>query len=224
MNLTDPVAWGAAACAAMAIIGWPRSDRLMCTLSALLRPRPVDSSVHGRSLLGGSGAGIGRSAGGGRARWWSKTTSAALDADPPDEIDVAATLDLVALALRTGCGVVEAVGDVARGSPERVSHQLSTVVAGVGWGLGWSRAWALVPDVWAPARRAMVLAAEAGASPADPLVRAADGLREARSRRLELNAARLGVRIVLPLGMVFLPAFVMLTVVPLVLALAGEVM
>ncbi len=212
MNLANPMAWSAAACVAVAFIGWPRSDHLASTRSALLRPRPADAATRGRSRWGG------------RAGWWSKTTPPASAADPPDEIEVAATLDLVALALSTGCGVAEAVGDVARGSPERVSRQLSTVVAGVGWGLGWSRAWALVPDVWAPARRAMVLAAEAGASPADPLVRAADGLREARSRRLEVNAARLGVRIVLPLGMVFLPAFVMLTVVPLVLALAGEVM
>jgi len=34
----------------------------------------------------------------------------------------------------------------------------------------------------------------------------------------------LGVRIVLPLGLVFLPAFVLTTVVPIVLALAHQVL
>jgi len=36
--------------------------------------------------------------------------------------------------------------------------------------------------------------------------------------------ATLGIRIVLPLGLAFLPAFVLTTVVPVVLALANQVL
>ena len=45
-----------------------------------------------------------------------------------------------------------------------------------------------------------------------------------RQQRLEVATATLGVRIVLPLGLLFLPAFLLTTVVPIVLALARQVL
>lgn len=80
-----------------------------------------------------------------------------------------------------------------------------------------------VDDAWAPARRAMALADAAGVAPSAALRAAAADLRATQLQEMELAAARLGVTIVLPLGLAFLPAFVLLTVVPLVVALAGEV-
>jgi pilus assembly protein TadC len=68
------------------------------------------------------------------------------------------------------------------------------------------------------------MAAAAGVPPAEVLVRAAAEVRRAEQQRLELATATLGVRIVLPLGLAFLPAFVLTTVVPIVLALANQVL
>jgi pilus assembly protein TadC len=68
------------------------------------------------------------------------------------------------------------------------------------------------------------MAATAGVPPADVLARAAEEVRRAEQQRLEVATATLGVRIVLPLGLVFLPAFVLTTVVPIVLALAHQVL
>ncbi|HEX2706134.1 MAG TPA: hypothetical protein VHM65_10275 [Candidatus Lustribacter sp.] len=42
--------------------------------------------------------------------------------------------------------------------------------------------------------------------------------------RADEAAARLGVRLVLPLGLAFLPAFGLTTVVPIVVALAGQLL
>ena len=87
----------------------------------------------------------------------------------------------------------------------------------------WSVAWGAVGADWARARRAMALADAAGAAPSLALRRAAAQVRADQLQQLELAAARLGVAIVLPLGLAFLPAFVLLTVVPLVIAIAADV-
>ncbi len=69
----------------------------------------------------------------------------------------------------------------------------------------------------------MALADAAGVAPSVALRRAAADVRADQVQALELAAARVGVAIVLPLGLAFLPAFVLLTVIPLVVSLAGEV-
>lgn len=140
---------------------------------------------------------------------------------PPD---VAAALDLLALVSASGGGVVEALQRVAEVSPDPVRADLSTVVAAQAWGVDSAHAWSLVPDAWAPAARSLTLAATAGVPPSGILVRAAADCRAAYAEALDTALARLGVRLVLPLGLAFLPAFVLLTVVPLVVALAGQLM
>lgn len=137
---------------------------------------------------------------------------------------MSACLELLALALRSGCSVTEAVERVARSTPGVAGAELAAVAAAAQWGLPWSQAWALASPCWAPARMAFVLSEEVGVGPAGPVARAAADVREAHAQRMELAAARLGVRIVLPLGLAYLPAFVLLTVVPLVLALAADLL
>jgi pilus assembly protein TadC len=56
------------------------------------------------------------------------------------------------------------------------------------------------------------------------LLRAADDLHLGELERLEVAAAKVAVRLVLPLGLVLLPAFVLTTVVPIVVALARQVL
>jgi pilus assembly protein TadC len=56
------------------------------------------------------------------------------------------------------------------------------------------------------------------------VVRAAADLRAARREQAELAAARLGVRLVLPLGLAILPGFVLLAVVPIILGLATSLL
>lgn len=135
----------------------------------------------------------------------------------------AAALELLALALSAGGGLVDAVEAVGRTSTGRVRDDLGVVSAAVRWGMPWPIAWDAVGPQWAPARRAMALADAAGVAPAGALRRAAADVRADQVQALELAAARVGVAIVLPLGLAFLPAFVLLTVIPLVVSLAGEV-
>jgi pilus assembly protein TadC len=56
------------------------------------------------------------------------------------------------------------------------------------------------------------------------LGRLADDLRAARAARAEAGAQRLGVLVVLPLGLCFLPAFLLTGVVPVIVAVLGDVL
>ncbi|MGZ4626768.1 MAG: type II secretion system F family protein [Kineosporiaceae bacterium] len=75
--------------------------------------------------------------------------------------------------------------------------------------------WAAVLD------DALLVARDSGLAPGPVLTSAAADERRRDAARQRVDAARLGVRVVLPTGLCLLPAFVLLSVVPLVLALLG---
>jgi tight adherence protein B len=66
---------------------------------------------------------------------------------------------------------------------------------------------------------ALTLARDAGVGPAPLLLAAAEDERRETAAAARAAAARLGVRVVLPAGLCLLPAFILLTVVPLLLGL-----
>jgi pilus assembly protein TadC len=152
----------------------------------------------------------------------------AKDADlgrgPVPAAEVAGVIELLALTLRGGAGLVEAMEAVATRVGGPLGMHLRTVSAAGRWGVDDAAAWASVPSAWQPAARALRMAARAGVPPAHALIGAAEEVRRAEQQRLEVATATLGVRIVLPLGLVFLPAFILTTVVPVVLALARQVL
>lgn len=137
-----------------------------------------------------------------------------------DVLSAAAAMDLIALALTSGVPLVAAVDAVATESGPTVRRHLRQVVAALRWGVDESRAWDGLPDVWRPAGQALALAGVAGVPPGALLRRAATDIRRAEQRRIEEATGRLSVMVVLPLGLCFLPAFALLTVVPVVATLA----
>jgi hypothetical protein len=191
-------------------------------------------SVHSARVLASSRSGAwagqdreGAGSGGGRGAG----TDAGVGADaeprvvrPAPVAEVAGVIDLLALTLRSGAGLVEAMEAVSARVGGQLGLHLRTVAAASRWGVEDATAWASVPSAWQPAARALRMAASAGVPPADALAGAADEVRRAERQRLEVATATLGVRIVLPLGLVFLPAFILTTVVPIVLALARQVL
>jgi len=198
MNIAVMVLTGAA------VLAWPS-------------PYPISRVTRGRfpahdDPFGDSSTGTGPSVDAGS---WQAVVPAA---------DVAGVIDLLALTLRGGAGLVEAMEAVASRVGGLLGLHLQTVAAARRWGVEDATAWASVPSAWQPAARALRMAATAGVPPADVLARAAEEVRRAEQQRLEVATATLGIRIVLPLGLAFLPAFVLTTVVPIVLALARQVL
>lgn len=139
-------------------------------------------------------------------------------------VEVASAMELLALVLQSGAGIVEALETVGRHLDDVLGTHLLTVSAALRWGMSEEEAWGSVPPAWAPVAGALTLAAQAGAPPADLLVRAAADVRHAERHRLEAATARLGVTVVLPLGLAFLPGFILTTVVPVVIALTSDVL
>lgn len=142
-------------------------------------------------------------------------------AEPATTRDVAEAMDLLALALESGTPVSGCLDRVAGECGDQVAAHLRQVAAALEWGVDPRAAWDDVPSEWGAAGTALALAEQAGTPPAGHLRDAARRVREAEQHRIELAGARVAVRLVLPLGLCFLPAFVLLTVVPVVVALAS---
>ena len=76
----------------------------------------------------------------------------------------------------------------------------------------------------APVARAMARAEASGAAPAETVARVADECREAYEAAATAAARAVGVRATVPLGVCFLPAFLLIGVVPVVAGLGGALM
>lgn len=158
-----------------------------------------------------------------RAWWRARGGSRPGSDDGPVRVSqLADVADLLALVFSAGCGVVEALELVGDQYPNVLGRHLRTVAAAMRWGLEEADQWAAVPREWAPIRQALRIAVESGVPPAEALTSAARDLRRTEQHRVEVAASELGAKAVLPLGLAFLPAFLLTTVVPVVLMLAGE--
>ena len=135
-------------------------------------------------------------------------------------------LDLLAVCLRAGTPLVIALETVATALPGPFSSDLTLVAGLQRLGCGAAAAWADLaddPDL-GPVARAVGRSAESGARLAAAFERLAEDRRAALAAAGEARARRAGVIAMAPLGLCFLPAFVSLGIVPIVLSLAEEVL
>ncbi|MBB4735854.1 type II secretion system F family protein [Micrococcus cohnii] len=144
---------------------------------------------------------------------------------PEHAVDAAAWLDVTAAQLGAGRSLVAALDDVASVMPS--GHLLRPVTRALLWGAPWASAWSRLDDsarqedvaqLRELGRRLRPLHAT-GAAGAQSLVQAAQALRQERARAAQLAAEQLAVRLVVPLGLCHLPAFVCLGVLPMLLAM-----
>jgi tight adherence protein C len=132
--------------------------------------------------------------------------------------DLPDVVDLFGVAAGGGLTVHHAVGAVARVVDGPVGTTLGEVQRRVSMGVRLADALTLLGHLGAPARplmAALVSAERDGAPLAGPLERVADDARDRRRRRAEERARRVPVRLLFPLVLCVLPAFALVTVVPL---------
>ncbi|GAA2165253.1 type II secretion system (T2SS) protein F [Humibacillus xanthopallidus] len=179
------------------------------------------TSVRGRGLRGGAPADDH-----GERRWVGPRArrSGRGRAEHRDADEVAAAMALLALAYRTGLPTWQVLTAVAQTSADPVGSDLRQVATALQWGASEAEAWASVGPAWAAAARVVSLAHAGGVPPGPLLTAASDDLHRAELDRLEVAAAQVGVRLVAPLGLVLLPAFCLTAVVPLVVALGGQLL
>lgn len=172
------------------------------------------STLAGAAVALGLPLGLGAACG---ARWSLSRAPKA----PPESLRLAGGWDLLAACLRSGLPVAVAVRAVAAQVPGPAAVDLRTVADRLALGADPREAWQVADS--SPVHvlaRAAYRSAHTGAS----LARVAqEAAAEVRASALDVFAARgqrAGVLITGPLGLCFLPAFLALGVVPVVMGLA----
>ena len=161
-------------------------------------------------------------AGAGSSTYSGLAHEQAREAGGPGLGDAAMLLELIGAMLEAGAGLGRALALVAELAAPEIRGPLRPVVAALAIGADWDTAWRS-SDVRAPGllavRDALGFAALTGAPSAAILYAQAARLRRERFRTAEKQAAALGVKLVVPLGLCSLPAFICLGVVPVLLAM-----
>jgi len=149
--------------------------------------------------------------------------------------DLPLALDLLAACLAGGAPLTEAVRAVACAVPGPCGARLGRVAAALEVGSPPGEAWsALAPgpdwgsvgqdELASAAVRALARSGDGGAPVAAAVARLAAEAREAGRARGQAAAERAGVLAVAPLGLCFLPAFVLLGIVPVLAGLIGPLL
>jgi len=136
-------------------------------------------------------------------------------------VDPVLLLDVLDAAVGAGAPIpraLQVVGGLLGGDDGRALVRAGGALV---LGASWSAAWAGSPSGLRELADALEPAWITGSAPGPSLRARATQLRSERRSRTRAASATLGVRLVLPLGLCFLPAFVLLGLVPLVLSLAS---
>jgi Flp pilus assembly protein TadB len=146
----------------------------------------------------------------------------------PQTVDGALPLVLTvaALLLRSGTPPGTALAAAARSCRSTSRIACEQVERRISMGEPPLRAWSALGELpeLAAVGRAAVRAADSGAALANAWESTSDRLRADRRLAAEVRARKVGIRVLAPLGLCFLPSFICLGVVPMVIGLAGDVL
>ncbi|PRY16083.1 type II secretion system F family protein [Kineococcus rhizosphaerae] len=151
------------------------------------------------------------------------------DPGGPPAPDVALVCDLVAAAVGAGLPpgrALEAALDALAAEGFAEDAVLRRAAVRLSWGADPAEFAEVLAGhgTWDDLAEPLLLSARTGAPAATLLASAATSRRARRRWEAEAAAGRLAARLVLPLGLCTLPAFLLLGVVPVVLTLAGQVL
>ena len=140
--------------------------------------------------------------------------------------DLPIAVDLMAACLRGGSSWVESVDAVASALGGPLGAELHGVAAQIRLGADPVEAWLTLAEEPALARlaRAAARASDSGAALAPTLAGLARDQRRAARAEASARAQVAGTRAVAPLGLCFLPAFVLIGIVPAVVGIATQVL
>ncbi|MFE0463227.1 type II secretion system F family protein [Kitasatospora sp. NPDC058965] len=134
------------------------------------------------------------------------------------------TAELMAACLGSSASPPQAARAVARTIGGPMELRLAAVAAELALGAPPDACWARLGEdcpVLAPLAHCLVRTTVSGAPPAGPLTGVAVAQRAAASRAAHARVRRAGVLATAPLGLCFLPAFVLTGIVPVVIGLAS---
>lgn len=176
-------------------------------------------------LIGGVPGGVAGLAGAGALAWWLRrrreraADDAVAERGPVPQLPLAA--DLLAACLAAGAAPGEAAEAVGKSLSGRIGGRLTRVAAELRLGGEPSRAWGRLACLPGADRLADCLerAGTTGVPAVEAVARIAADCRAERGRAAGIRAGRAQVLTTLPLGLCFLPAFLLTGVVPMVIGL-----
>ncbi|MFJ8040532.1 type II secretion system F family protein [Kitasatospora sp. NPDC096147] len=195
----------------------------------LERVLPVLVGGGAAVLVGGpAGLGVGLLAGAAARRWLPRVRSPAARRAAAEQDHLTRQLPLAAQLLAACLGAssspAAAAAAVSESVDEPMSGRLAAVAAELTLGappeLCWERLGVDCPSL-APLARCLVRTSISGAPPTAPLTGLAHAHRATASRAAHARVRRAGVLATAPLGVCFLPAFVLVGVVPVVMGLTS---
>lgn len=139
-------------------------------------------------------------------------------------LDEAMVIDLAGALISSGAAIpvaLESLGQCLPPGPE--AQEVATAGKALLLGASWEEAWGTEPRL-SRLSTALEPAWHDGAPPVVLLQRAAGAVRARRMKDAQEAAGRLSVRLVLPLGLCFLPAFFLIGVVPIVISLGMKLL
>lgn len=204
---------------------------------------PVSGLVHSRlaattagaatALLIGGPVGVAAGVAVLLALWrWQRHSRGAPPKAPQRQVrerireQVPTAAELLAACLAAGAGPRQSAEAVGRSLGGPLGGMLSRIAAELRLGAEPAQAWSRLkdtPDAAVLGRR-MEKACRSGAPLARQVARIAAECRQAESRAAQARARRAGVLATAPLGLCFLPAFLLVGVAPMVIGLAGTVL
>jgi hypothetical protein len=133
-------------------------------------------------------------------------------------------VDCLASCLAAGATLWSALPVVADSFGEPVAGILSRCAAKNALGASYGDTFSelLAEPVLAPVGRVLQRSVESGAALTTSLVSGAERMRQERAAELERRARAVGVKAVAPLGVCFLPAFIVAAIVPIIGSLVGS--
>ncbi|MEV7506102.1 type II secretion system F family protein [Streptomyces sp. NPDC093018] len=199
-------------------------------MGAIRRWLPPVGAAGGVWVLAGGIVGALLGLGAGAVLWRLRVSRAAGGAAAVDTAEAARQLplaaDLLAACIAAGAGPVAAAQAVGEALGGPVGQALARGAAEIRLGGTPADAWrglAALPGAGALARL-LERAGESGLPAAAPVARIASDTRAEWGRTATARARRAAVLISAPVGLCFLPAFVAIGVLPVVIGLAGGVM
>jgi Flp pilus assembly protein TadB len=155
---------------------------------------------------------------------WTEKLARARSPQPHAELAVAA--DLMSAALRAGVPVSSAVLTVGEALEGPLAPRLTQIGRELAAGVPPRLAWERLADIDAARRitNAARRSAESGAAMSGALTRCADDLRADAAHDRQARLQRASVLLVLPLGLCFLPAFLLAGLVPVIFAVLSEIL
>lgn len=178
-------------------------------------------------LLTNGPTSIRRIAGGARTRRSRSTACRAETFSQSDPFAESSALDVLAVCLATGMTVPAAAGATSAFAPAGLAALLRRAADLLALGCDPDTAWKSQPadtaDEGAALARLARRSASSGSALADGVAELAEQQRSDAGHAAAASAERAGVLIAGPLGLCFLPAFILLGIVPVVAGLAGEI-